>query len=184
MSTSKCGDLVRTFDEKVRTKGANYLNVFVPDDNVNEINSFEHSDGWLTQAEGANLESIGLRAFQKRCKNGKYKKIRRVKGNGGERIEVHADCLSPAAIERYARIRGLLVDPSAEDLEARNEAFKVRGEIANWQRDRACMRRVVVDAYVRYYGVSGYGSITERKADFCRLYNSGLLDFPDSVREA
>lgn len=183
MNTSKRGDLVRTFDEKVRTKGANYLNVFVPDDNVNEINSFEHSDGWLTQSEGANLEGIGLRAFQKRCKNGKYIKIRRVKGNGGERIEVHVNELSPSAIERYRRIRGLLVEPSEMAIAVRDAEFMERAAIADWQKDRALLRFAVISSFREFVSGAGWGELLGRKEQFCRMYNERILDFPERVRE-
>lgn len=180
--------LVPTFDEKVGTKGRNLSEEFRPSEDACKIKGFKHYDGWLTVKEGSDLEGISDRGFRKKLRSFPEDKLRQVSGNGGLQYEVHIDCLSDVAKARYLEVfrrdlagSGMLPERSAEDLEAKDAAFMRRGEIANWQRDKACLRKVVVDAFLAYVG-GDRGSIVERKVAFCRLYNSGLLDFCDEVR--
>jgi hypothetical protein len=121
---------LRTFCRIGTQAGAQTKNSCVPAENANKINGFELSDGWLTQKEGAQLEGIPLRTFQYRCKANHYTKKRVGKGNGGDRIEVHIDCLPPEAIRRYSELVGIVKKPTEMALVNRDEAFKRRGEIS------------------------------------------------------
>ena len=170
----------RTLNTKVRPKGAASVSMDAPLRNINEINAYENNDGWLTQKEGASLIGITLRPFQKSCAKGKYKKTRVVKGNGGERIEVHVDCLPPDAIRKYWESVGVLKKPTAMDLVNRDEAFMRRGAVSLLNRDKALNRYRVLSAYVAFLDDQGYGGLVGRKSEFCRRYNEGLmLEFDD-----
>ena len=163
-------------------QGAQLKKSCVPIDISKKSNEFELIGGWLTQKEGAQLENIPLRTFQYRCKGDFYKKTRRVKGNGGERIEVHVECLSPGAIRKYLEAIGALEKPTALDLANRDEAFLQRSAISLSNQDKALNRYRVLSAYVKDLAGLEYGGIVERKLDFCRRYNDGLMFEFDDLR--
>ena len=147
---------VYTLKGKGVNQGVNLIKMVYTSDESNEINEFEYSDGWLTVKEAVNLLSISKVAFHKARKNGKYAKTRTVKGNGGERIEVHVECLSPGAIRKYLEAIGSLKKPTALDLANRDEAFLQRSAVSLLNRDKALNRFRVLSAYVSFLDGQGY----------------------------
>lgn len=146
-------------------------------DNSLRDSVLSNQTAFVSVREAVNLLGISKVAFHKARKAGKFV-VRTVFKNGGEQFEVDVNSLPPAAIQKYLEVTGLVEKKTPEDLAFRDEQFRERSNIANWQRDKALRRYALLKEYLRYAG-DDRGSMTARKAEFCRMYNRRLLDWPD-----
>jgi len=161
-----------------RNQGGNFDKVVPTSWKANKNNDLDDDCLWISVKEGGNLLGISDRAVKKNCKAGKYT-VKMVAGNGGQQYRILLSSLPPDVVKRYLQEKGFVHQPTAMETAIRDQEFRRRSEIANWQRDVAVRRHAIVKDYVTFVSGAATGSLLERKREFCRLYNDRLLSFPE-----
>ncbi len=148
-----------------------------------EINVLRSQDGWLSVEQFAQISGQKKNTIQYRCLNGKYaKQCRQIDKDGRRPYQIFFTELPPDGIERY---RQLITDEKPKTalyLANRDAAFLQRSAVSISNQDKALNRYRVLSAYLDAIAGQEYGGLIERKNEFCRRYNDGLMFEFDDLR--
>ena len=138
-----------------------------------EIRLLRSQAGWLSVNQFSQLSGQHERQIKRFCKAGKYvKQCRQIVRDGRRPYQVHFSALPAAGIREYQRIVANVQPMTSEQIEARNEAFRERSRVTDYNADRALKRNSVLKLYQAFIR-SGKGKLLDRKAAFCERFNRG-----------
>ena len=148
-----------------------------------ELKDLRDQLGWLFVKQFAQLSGSPARTIQDRCVKGKYREMcRQIDQDGRRPYQVFFTELPPSGIEKYRQLF-LGSDPkTALDLAKRDEAFMRRGAVSLSNQEKALNRYRVLSAYLEDLAGQEYGGLVDRKLEFCRRYNDGLMFEFDDLR--
>jgi len=138
-----------------------------------EISELRQQAGWLSVEQFSQISGIQKSTIKYRCLNGKYaKECRQIVRDGRRPYQIHFSALPADGIREYHRIVADVQPMTSEQIEARNEAFRERSRVTDYNADRALKRNSVLKLYQAFIR-SGKGKLLDRKAAFCERFNRG-----------
>ena len=138
-----------------------------------EISELRQQAGWLSVEQFSQISGIQKSTIKYRCLNGKYaKNCRQINKDGRRPYQIHFSELPPASVRDYHRILADVQPMTSEQIEARNEAFRERSRVTDYNADRALKRNSVLKVYQAFIR-TGKGRLLDRKAAFCERFNRG-----------
>lgn len=177
---------VSTFDAKGGNQGGNSSHKVSTCDNRHNEKKLQDLSVWIGANEGGNLLGISVQAMRKRCKKAfkpeKYVKkqdgltVRQVRKNGGLQYEILLSSLPDFAQVEYWKAHHEQKQMTGIEIARRDEEFRRRGEIADWNKEVALLRHRVLKAYLRFVAEAPPKMTMVYKKRFCELFNEGVFE--------
>jgi len=166
---------------KIAQKVTQTGNTWVKSISDSEINKLRIQEGWLSVEQFAQISRQKKNTIQYRCLKGNYfKRIRQIDKDGRRPYQIYFSELPPDGIREYRRIVTNEQPKTAEEIEARNIAFRERSKVTDYNADRALKRNSVLKMYRQFIGRCKYGRLLENKKAFCERFNQGrILELED-----
>ena len=122
---------------KIAQKVTQTGNTWVKSISDSEINKLRIQEGWLSVEQFAQISRQKKNTIQYRCLKGNYfKRIRQIDKDGRRPYQIYFSELPPDGIREYRRIVTNEQPKTAEEIEARNIAFRERSKVTDYNADR------------------------------------------------
>jgi putative transposase len=159
---------------KVTQKVTQTINSWATPISDKEIKELRVQAGWLSVEQFAQISRQKKNTIQYRCLNGKYaKQCRQIDKDGRRPYQIYFSELPADGIREYRRIVTNEQPKTAEEIEARNIAFRERSKVTDYNANRALKRNSVLKMYRQFIASGAKGKLLDRKAAFCERYNRG-----------
>lgn len=146
-----------------------------------EIRKLRAQAGWLSVEQFSQISGVQKSTIKYRCLKGNYfKRIRQIDKDGRRPYQIYFSELPPDGIREYRRIVANVQPKTAEEIEARNIAFRERSKVTDYNADRALKRNSVLKMYRQFIARCEHGRLLENKKAFCERFNrGGFLELDD-----